>query len=377
MNCLRFSITTFVYFPLACVGVLYAEYWAAVALLAIFVIQLIVDNSVKQPERTSGTGYYQPAVCILLLYLHLPFTIILLLFLAWQVAPGDLLHLGEIVGNQIQPPHQSASLFEILSCSLLAGYLLSSNTIVAHEFVHHRRSQPGYAFGRILLIINCDSQFSTSHVYGHHRDVCTHADPATARRGENLYSFAIRSTIGQYAQALRIQQAHMAKKGKRFFSIGNELLRGISLSLLVIIILAINLPAMVLVAYLIAIAFGKFLFEAVNYIQHYGLVRIRGAAVQDRHSWDCCREGTAIVHYALTRHSHHHREPAARFWNLTTNRQTILSNHLKYGYLAAIVAAMIPPLWFRIVTPVIKAWDDKVASTDERLLTDNLELSPE
>jgi alkane 1-monooxygenase len=39
--------------------------------------------------------------------------------------------------------------------------------------------------------------FYVAHVKGHHKLVATHEDPASARRGENLYAFAIRSIIGQ------------------------------------------------------------------------------------------------------------------------------------------------------------------------------------
>lgn len=368
MNCWRFSITTFVYFPLAWFGVLNGGYWALICLLAVLVIQLIVDHGVARSPPGGNASAFHPASCRFLLYLHLPHTLILLLLLAWQVAPGDLWQLGQMMSERIQLSHRSTSFFEILTCALLAGYLLSANTIVAHELVHHPQSRFGSWLARLLLIINCDSQFTISHVYGHHRQVGTPADPATARRGENLYAFAVRSALGQYAQAFAIRNNQLARKGERFFSPHNELLRGIAASMIAITVVAVALHYTVLVALLTAIAFSKFLFEAANYIQHYGIVRVPGTAVADRHSWDCHREGTTWVHYALTRHVHHHRQPNVPFWQLTTTAQPVAANHLSRGYLAAIAAAMIPPLWFRIVRPVVSAWDADEASADERQL---------
>ena len=38
------------------------------------------------------------------------------------------------------------------------------------------------------------------------------------------------------------------------------------------------------------------------------------------------------------------------------------------GYLTTIIAAMIPPLWHKLMTPKVLAWDRDYASAEERVL---------
>ncbi|VVM99783.1 hypothetical protein PS631_03288 [Pseudomonas fluorescens] len=38
------------------------------------------------------------------------------------------------------------------------------------------------------------------------------------------------------------------------------------------------------------------------------------------------------------------------------------------GYLTTIIAAMIPPLWHKLMTPKVLAWDRHYASAEERVL---------
>ena len=74
---------------------------------------------------------------------------------------------------------------------IVAGY----GTNVGHELTHRIKARIAMLEGRWLLSASCNADFSIEHVYGHHVTVGTDKDPATARRGENVYTFFIRSTI--------------------------------------------------------------------------------------------------------------------------------------------------------------------------------------
>ena len=52
--------------------------------------------------------------------------------------------------------------------------------------------------------------------------------------------------------------------------------------------------------------FAKFFLESVNYMEHYGLVRIKGTPVELHHSWNTNKRISSILLYNVTRHSHHH-----------------------------------------------------------------------
>ena len=69
------------------------------------------------------------------------------------------------------------------------------NGLAGHELIHKRapvhKIFGTYTFSKILY-----SHFLLEHNSGHHRNVATAKDPATAKVGENFYSFFVKSCIG-------------------------------------------------------------------------------------------------------------------------------------------------------------------------------------
>ena len=193
--------------------------------------------------------------------------------------------LSALLGNWVLESHHRYDVWQQVGCAYVAGLMMSTNHIVAHELVYRRSEPVAMAIGRWLLAMNGDAQFSISHVYGHHMNVATLADPATARRGENAYRFALRSAVGQYVEAIKIEGRRLQRNAQPIWSSHNRLLRGLAMTgaLAVVAWLASGLPGLLLL--LGSMLVSKFLFELVNYIQHYGLVRVPGKRVESRHSW--------------------------------------------------------------------------------------------
>lgn len=368
---LRYSWTTLIYYPVVYAGLLLGGAWQWMPVLFITASQILIDNYTPQDTRVASLKY--PAVLNLYLYLHLPFGIGTLLLMLWQAAPSDLLGIGaflsQVLGSWVLERHADVSAIDLIVCGLLGGFALSSNTVVAHELVHRLCSPLSVVLGRWLLAMNCDGQFSISHVYGHHRNVGTTHDPATARRGESLYRFFIRSTLGQYQESIGIEQARLAKQGNAWWSVRNRLLSGIAMSVAIATVCYGLARWSGLGVFVLAACYSKFLFESVNYIQHYGLVRVPNTRVEPRHSWDCISRACICAFFALPRHANHHGRAALPFWKLgpsplAINGFGIINN----GYLATMYLAMVPPLWFRISTPLLLQWDNEVATNDERVL---------
>jgi alkane 1-monooxygenase len=93
------------------------------------------------------------------------------------------------------------------------------------------------------------------------------------------------------------------------------------------------------------------LFEAVNYIEHYGLKREKKENGQyertlPEHSWNNNNLVTNLFLYQLQRHSDHHAYPTRSFQTL---RHFENAPQLPAGYGAMLLPAFIPAWWSKIM----------------------------
>ena len=96
----------------------------------------------------------------------------------------------------------------------------------AHELLHRTDSPAAQVVSRALLAFTLSGHYTTYHLYGHHRNVGTIKDPATARRGEYVLAFVFRCMVGEFREALRIERARLRRKGLAFVSWHNRILLG-------------------------------------------------------------------------------------------------------------------------------------------------------
>ncbi len=107
-----------------------------------------------------------------------------------------------------------------------------------------------------------------------------------------------------------------------------------------------------IIPYLATQAFyGISLFEIINYIEHYGLLRQKDAhgkyeRTMPEHNWNNNNIVTNLFLYQLQRHSDHHAYPTRPFQAL---RHFDEAPELPSGYASMLLPAMIPPLWFKIM----------------------------
>lgn len=100
--------------------------------------------------------------------------------------------------------------------------------------------------------------------------------------------------------------------------------------------------------------------ELVNYVEHYGLTRRhlgdgKYEHVLPRHSWNAAHKASNWLLINLQRHSDHHYKPDRRYPLLQTYPED-QAPQLPFGYPVMTLAAMVPPLWKRIMNPRVKAW---------------------
>jgi len=165
--------------------------------------------------------------------------------------------------------------------------------------------------------------------------------------------------------AWEIETSRLDKLGASFFSPRNVLLRLgiIALSTTVVAYLLSGWKGVVF--YLTVCILTKVTLEALNYVEHYGIVRVPSEPVQPRHSWNCNHLISSIFTYNLTRHSHHHADAQVPFQDLRVYED---QPKMPGGFMTAYLTTWIPPLWRKQITPKLREWDAKYASQDEQAL---------
>lgn len=242
--------------------------------------------------------------------------------------------------------------------SELVGQVLSVGIVlgvcginVAHE-LGHRSNKTEQALAKILLLPTLYQHFFIEHNRGHHKHVATPLDPASARKGEIVYTFWLRSLWGSYRSAWHLEQERMERGKLPFWSFQNEMIRFSIQQLIYVALVFVLTPSWQLaLAVLASGLIGVLLLESINYVEHYGLQRRlldngRYERVQPHHSWNANYHLGRIMLYELTRHSDHHY--------LANKKYQILDHHeqapvLPLGYPASILMALVPPLWLVVM----------------------------
>jgi hypothetical protein len=254
----------------------------------------------------------------------------------------------------------------LLGPTIGAGYFYAlAGVTVAHELIHRTTSNFARLFGRALFALTINPTFETYHVHVHHRKVGTFDDAATARRGEYALAFVMRTVIEQSIAGWRIETERLRGKNTAVLLLQNRVGGGLFFSLVIIVAAAASAGLVGIVVFLAAAAVGRLLHELVNYVQHYGLVRVEGTSIEARHSWNCYRSLSNVLQYNLPRHADHHMFAAKPFWELTAPAS---SPTLPRGYETMALIALFPPLWRGLVDPLLDEWDRTLATDAERSL---------
>lgn len=254
----------------------------------------------------------------------------------------------------------------VISAVLVAGYFYAvAGVTVAHELAHRVTSPLALFWARALLAFTLNPTFEAYHVLCHHRHVGTYHDPATARRGEYVLAFIVRTVIGQSITGWRLETERLRRRGLGVWSWHNRVLGGMLCSIAILVGAAVIAGIAGLVAFLGAAVLARLLHEMLNYVQHFGIVRVEGTPIEARHAWDCCRLLSNVLHYNLPRHADHHMFASKPFWELET---AVGSPKLPHGYQTMAMIALFPSWWHGVTDPLLADWDARLANDAERSL---------
>lgn len=340
--------------------------WMGFAVLTILMVggDGLLGEDKEQPE------YRHKWILNGILYLTLPFLLVLLAALAWSTGSGnaDFLKIGVffqgLTGIDVFAAREANNFIHYTGGVLSAGLAVAGyGTNIAHELTHRTTHSLSMIIGRWLLAMTGNADFAIEHVYGHHETVATAKDPATAKRGENVYAFTLRSIVYGHISAWKLETARLKKKNQWLISPKNRMLTGYAMTAVLLAGFIVAGGWLGAVIFATTAFWGKCVLEIVNYMEHYGLVRVEGQPVMPRHSWNTNKTMSSLVLFSLTRHSAHHEAGELPFWDLDPYPE---APEMPYGYLTTIFIALVPPVWYRIMAPKLQEWDEKQATEEER-----------
>ncbi|MEE4147002.1 MAG: alkane 1-monooxygenase [Halieaceae bacterium] len=321
-----------------------AWYWATLAvwyvLVPIIDHLLPVDASNPPPEvvkQLENDRYYR-----VLTYLTVPIHYFTLIYTAY------------IVGTQNLP------WYAILGLALSVGVVNGLAINTGHE-LGHKKTRLERWLAKIVLAVVGYGHFLIEHNRGHHVDVATPVDPASAKMGQSIYGFACTEIPGAVRRAWNAEKNRLAKNGRGPWTLDNEVLQ----PLLITVVLYGSLLfafGWIMVPFLFLQAlWGWFgILTSANYIEHYGLLRQklengRYEQCQPHHSWNSNHIVSNLILFNLQRHSDHHANATRRYQSL---RSFADLPELPSGYPLMFALALVPPLWYAVMDRRTLDWAD-------------------
>ena len=342
--------------------------WTGLALLiAAFVTDTLVTS------HTQGTGYDKngkslasPIFLNSLLYGAVPLSILLFIAVAWRAneyVMGIPINIIEVGGLTI---HQGTTGLELNGAMMSAAVWLGLAISIWHEIGH--RGGSSFVIARWMMAFVGSAHFPYAHIYDHHLSLGLERDPATPPRGRNVYMHFILSYYGQCKYLFKLENERLTNSNRSYFSLRNAWIRGWLMSVPVIVLFWVAGGWLGLGVLLYLWIIPNFELEALNYLEHYGLIREEGKPYGPRHSWCTTTAFSDMLFFEIGRHSDHHERGETEFWNL----KSLGAPNMGKGYLPMLVLALIPPLWHRYMKHVLAEWDEKYATEGERQIAKKL-----
>ncbi len=261
-----------------------------------------------------------------------PLHFITLLVSAWYAASGALSGVG------------------IAYLAFVAGMTAGLAINTGHE-LGHKNSVLEKWLAKLALAVPAYGHFTIDHNLGHHRNVSTPGDPASARMGESIYKFAAREIPGAFIEAWAIEIDRLRRRGRPVWHPNNQILQSYYVTALLNGGLIYAFGWVMVPFLLLHHATAYWQLTSANYIEHYGLLRLtdehgKPERCEPRHSWNSNHIFSNLVLFHLERHSDHHANPLRRYQAL---RHFDDAPQLPNGYFGVYLLAYVPSLWFRVM----------------------------
>ena len=338
--------------------------WIGVALLGVGVI---VDTILRKQASSSmhkedGTTKASPTFQNLVMYMMLPVFVLLQLALAWRVY-------GFMTGVPVEitatwfgliPVYSGITSLDLIGAVLSTGIFAGIGIIYGHELSHCK----GFAFiiSRMTMGLSGSAHFCYAHVYNHHLELASEDDPATAPRGRTIYGHYLLSYLGQSKFVFNMEKERLSRMGVPFISWQNRWIRGYMMSVPSAVLFFMAGGWIGIAALATVWVISNFELEALNYLEHYGLIRVKDQPIDYRHNWDNYTLFTSWFFIEIGRQADHHDRGETHFWEL----ENVGAPNTGWGYFTIFALALVPPLWHWYMRKRLATWDEKFATAEEK-----------
>jgi alkane 1-monooxygenase len=354
---------------IAIVSILQGSYYPFIFLLLFDI--LFITGDVLLGDDNHVLENPSPFILNAALYINFPLLFIFVFLLVSVMGSASPIWIVDAWKNYLNIDiisiKNSMTFIDKCSIMLIAPLFIGAiGTNAGHELTHRKKNKFDMFVGNWLLALSWDCAFAIEHVYGHHKNVGFKEDPATAKRGENIYIYILKSIKNSHADAWKIELSHIRRRKGSVFGFGNKMLRGYMRSL-TLTLLSYYIGGVIGLAFFICSSFiGKCILKAIDFIEHYGLVRVKGQPVLPKHSWNSNTLVSCLFTFNLPRHSSHHEKANLKYWELKPYKD---APKLPFGYLATLyIALFLPFVYKRVIKKKLIDWDQNFATSEEREL---------
>jgi alkane 1-monooxygenase len=323
-------------------GNIFMVVWLPYTIMPILDYVLPVDNSNVKAGRVrvleQDSRYMIPLYCVFVMDVGV------LIWFMHRVAIGEI---GVTLGN----------LMLYAFCSAQSGGL---NAVIGHELIH-RRYIVHKIVGTLSYAKMMYGHYFIQHVRSHHKKVATPEDPSTALLDENLFQFWIRTVPAGFVEVWEYEVARLKQAGSTAaweFLLYNRMFTFMCGQLAWLGLCYWVFGGRAVAFHLLHSLFVVLMFEAVNYIEHYGLMRKKldllnpvsaYESVKVIHSWNAPHVISNYLLFKLQRHSDHHANAYKPYQILESLQDSPM---LPYGYTVCLMLVLNPPLWKKICNPI-------------------------
>jgi hypothetical protein len=325
--------------------------WLGVVLLF---VGLLVDIATK--FETSGVGYDEngetlgwPTFQNLTMYFMLAEGAVIM-----ELIPGLLVM------------HEGITGLNLIGATLSSGIFIGIGIIYGHELSHTKGF--GFVISRLMMALSGSAHFCYAHVYNHHLELASEDDPATAPRGRTIYGHYPLSYLGQSKFLFNMEKERLSRMGVPFISWQNRWIRGYLMAVptVALFFAAGGWIGMACLATIWGIS--NFELEALNYLEHYGLIRVKDQPIDYRHNWDNSTAFTAWFFIEIGRQADHHDRGETHFWEL----ENVGCPNTGWGYFVVFFIALVPPIWHWYMRKRLAAWDEHFATDEEKAIANRI-----